>query len=1096
MELLHKPNNIPSDIKSKIGALAQELPFIDRENETARLKELLRQSSSGNGTLVFVSGEAGIGKTRFAREIATFARGMGFQCLSAKCARGPGVPSHAPWIELIREFSEEAPASRFLRACGANFDQIVRLVPELSESASNPPSKVAPSSSHRTPEEIHSEETQFLLALTGFFSRLSGNSPLLLILDDLQWCDAASLNLLRFFIGASNFAKSKTLILCLYRELEIDAGENPALARLIFELQNRSESIHLQRFDSGNVAQLIERTFPPRESMNEDLAKFLYSKTGGNPFFVVEVFRCLMEQNAMFKHDAQCGTRKESKMLVPETIRNVIEKRLHYLDEATVNLLRIASVIGEGFGYDMLQRVTNPLPRGDRILESLEKALRTGLILQRHSSQITYYVFSDELVRDVLYDEQSPERKKIYHAIIARSLEAQYSGADESSIKEHAAELAHHYLEGGDPAKARDYFGKAGKRASELYAHSDAFEYYQSALDLLEDDRNQENQGLISLRAELLEKMGDESQFLPEYGRVFDCWNASAQLYESSGDSLKAANVYVKTGIAYHIVMYELDKSQMLLDKAVAIATSDKAATKADLARLNAYCMIYDIWKGEGEKVKKRTAVAVQLAKESGLFDVIAMTSSYGIATNLVNEIDESIESCNRGLKIAFDHGFTFEASFCYFHRACAHAYTRGPSPKSLELFLEGLDFTSRANYFMVNLFHKVELVYAVYLPLGEWVKARAMAEDALKSIEAFPPNSLFNVIASSAMGQVLLVEGDIDKARGYLEHVEKVTKGFGVLQLDVPLYIALARVDIRMGEFEKAEKHLREGYRLSKLRGLSVINGVPHIQLLSLMIEFCLSRQEFNVTARDEDEQFLDSTLVELSDAAKEINEEWPIAYCRRADGLIAERSEQFNKCASLLQESITIWRRLGWKWELGKTLFELAKVQLLSKDFESSEDSLRQSLEIFEQLGAGLDVQSAKLRLEKTIELSRLSRLWNDALPRESPRSLFEIMIRDFYEDVAIKKLSIDNSGWRTLSELSRRSKLPRSALYASGSKGAEVFKEMVKSGLVETRVYAGERGRGGNVLKIRVAYDKDKNIREYVSLVFEEKRQKQAL
>jgi len=1074
---------------SSINESVEELPFVDRENECARVKLLLRNASDGQGRLVFVSGEAGIGKTRFAHEMASFAKGSGFQCLRAKCARGPGAPSYALWIDLIRQFSEEVPTRRFFKACGANLEQIVRLVPELSESSGTrfPNSVAAPPLPQKTPEEVQLEEIRFFHALTQFFFRVAEESPLMLILDDLQWCDPASLGLLRFFFASNDFRKLPILFLCLHRDLELEAGENPILSNLISDLQRerRIDSIHLQRLDSENVARLIERVLS-RKGASEELRDLVYSRTGGNPLFVEEVLRCLIEQGAIFGKDGEEKTRTTtsfSKIFVPETIKNIIKQRLHYLDEATVDLLRTASVIGEQFSYSVLQQIVSPLPGGDHILKSLEKALKTGLILERESSLgESYYLFSDESVRDVLYDQVSLARRQHYHIMAARSLEAQYVGEGEDSIKEHAAEVAHHYLEGGDPNKAREYFNKAAKRASELYAHSIAFAHYKSALELLDNsEKESDEKQRLSLRAQLLESMGDECQFLPEYEKVFECWNKAAPLYESSGELRRAANVYVKISMAYHLVMYELDKSESALEKAVLLAKNDKDVSSAELARLTAYSMISDIWKGDREKVKERTALARKLAKESGAYDVLAMTSSYGVATNLVGEIDESIESCNSGLKIALEHGFTLEVAFCHFHRAASYAYTHGPSRRSLELFLEGLDFTNRTNYFMANLFHKVELAYGVYLPLGEWAKAREMAEDALKSIRAFPPNSLFNLIASSAMGHVLLHEGDLDKAEEYLEHVKQVTRGFGILQLDVPLYIALARVNIGKRDFVKAEMHLREGYRLSKQRGLTVVNGIPHVQLLSLMIEFCLLKEGSVGGSTDNDDgQFLDTTLAELLNASKEIKEEWPLAYCLRSEGLIAGKRKQIERAVALLQDSISIFEKLGWPYEAAKTQQQLGALHLQSGDALSAMKIFDSAIETFFKLGAKPDLANASSLEKKARALRRQMKTlrWKPKLQSGQAKLVFENLAREFVDDYVSKKLDPEKCGWRSLSELSRTLKLSKHDFYGKGP----ILRELLESGGIETRKFSGERGRGGEVTKIRVDYHKPE-VKTYV-------------
>jgi tetratricopeptide (TPR) repeat protein len=637
-------------------------------------------------------------------------------------------------------------------------------------------------------------------------------------------------------------------------------------------------------------------------------------------------------------------------------------------------------------------------------------------------------------------------------------------------------EIANHYLRGENREKAREYYIKAAKRATDLYAHAEAYSRYQSALELLEDASTTENRESMLLRAELLKNMGDEAQFLPQYEKTFECWKRSVELYERCGERLKAAGVLVKLGMAYHIVMYELEESEAALQKAVELAKQDSATPSAELARLNAYAVTSDIWRSDRERVKEKSALALKLAEESGAYDVIAMVSSYGIGADYVREIDESIASCNRGLRVAHEHGLLFEASYNYFHRACAYTYTYGPSRTSLDFFLEGLNFTESRGNFMVNLFHKVELVYGVYLPLGEWKKAREMAEESLVSVQRFPVGSLFRLIAESAMGQVLLHQGDLTKAEGFLEHVRQATNGFGVLQLDVPLYIALAQLNMAKENFQNARIYLNEGYRLSKQRGLTVINGIPHIQILSLMIEFHLGMAESGrgLLLDTKEEEVLDNLLSDLRNSAKEIGKEWPLAYLNRSEGLIAGQRRDFDSAIGLLERSAALFKNLGWPYELARTQYQLGRMHFRKGNVLSSIRLLEAASEIFSTLGANRD-------LERIASLTR--RIDDQGTPlidehpvfqNEESEIVFESLKTEFMNDILFKKLDASQCGWRSLNEILRGLKLSKYALYgrSEGGKGP-VLKELISLGSIETRTFSGERGRGGEIMKVRVSY-----------------------
>ncbi len=1074
-----------SDLHS---VLFQELPFIDRKEELCALDLHLQPTREGEGRILFLTGEAGIGKTRLAQEIAKRAEEAGFRCLFAKCSKSDaGSPLYLPWTEFIRQFLHQATADIFFKVCDVNFPHVVRLVPELlgsvkhgllkGHSSLSPTNDdvfaISSSNPRKTPEDIQREESEFHLALTQVFTRLSENSPLLLVLDDMQWCDAASLKMVNFLV-ANNLAKTRILLLCLYRDIDLEEGTDPVFAQFIADLRQQGQfgSIHLSRFGQKNVDELVDKVFLRRtDECDRDLPDLLYSRTGGNPLFIGETLKSLLERRIIFTNergDWTCSGFRD-RFLVPDSIKRVIEQRLERLDDEVLDTLQIASVIGERFSFDILLKVVSALPSEVTTLRSsLEKASKSGLILEKEFwPGNPGYAFSDESVKDVLYDMVSSAHRQHYHLTVAKSLEEMYVARGENLSKDHYSEFAYHFLRGANNEKAQEFFIKAGRRASELYAHSQSYAYYDAALELLESEGKDGKE--LLLRADLLKNMGDESQFLPEYQRSSECWKRAAELYEKCGERLKAAEVLVKLGMAYHIVMYELDKAEESLDKAFQLAKENSSTPSAELARIAAYSMTADIWRSDRGKVREKSALALRLAKESGAYDVVSLVSSYAIGTDLAGEIKESIESCNRGLKIANEHGLMFEASYNYFHRAVSCNYTYGPSRESLKLFLEGLNFTASRSNFMVNLFHKVELLYGVYLPLGEWKKAREMAEESIKSVQGFPPSSLFRLIAESAMGHVLLSEGDLDEAEWHLIRVRDATKGFGVLQLDVPLYVALARLYIEKGDLGKAEAHIQQGYRLSKQRGLTVINGIPHIQLLSLMIEFALLKGS-------ESSRFLDSTLAELSESGKEIGQEWTLAYLHRAEGLVASERKQNEHAASLLQRSIESFGKLGWPYELARTQYKLGLVCLRSGNVLGSTRLFDSAYQTFSKLGANLDLEKITSVRKKIAEQGTPILGKHPKFENKGAELVFESLITEFMQDFLFKKLDVERCGWRSLSELLRNLNLKKYALYGRGyGTRGPILNELLSASLVETRMFAGERGRGGEIMKIRIVRDR---------------------
>lgn len=279
-----------------------------------------------------------------------------------------------------------------------------------------------------------------------------------------------------------------------YRDVEL--SEEHALSRLLVDLNRERilRKIVLNRLTTDQVAEVISNHLGGGPVAAE-FAKLIYSRTGGNPFFVEEVLRSLSEDSRVFKSAEGWTIREIEQVEIPSTVRSLIRQRVTRLGD-NVQILTAASVIGMEFEYELLKRVSGQ--QEDLLIGELEKAVRAGLVKEKRIGSQVSFVFADEQARDFLYGELSIIRKRKTHAKIGQALEQLH----EKSIDHHVEELAYHYVQGGEAGKAVEYSIKAGDRAARIYAHPEAKKHYTNALDLLEEGR-------LSERLEVLTRIGD-----------------------------------------------------------------------------------------------------------------------------------------------------------------------------------------------------------------------------------------------------------------------------------------------------------------------------------------------------------------------------------------------------------------------------------------------------------------------------------------------------------------------------------------------------------------------------------------------------------
>ncbi|MEE9202267.1 MAG: protein kinase, partial [Dehalococcoidia bacterium] len=259
-------------------------PLVGRERELSFLRGQVDAALRGEGSLVFLTGEAGIGKTRLAWETRSYSRGRGFLWLEGHYAREGSTPAQ-PWAEAVRAFLRTAPPAMVAKVLAPHGAELARLVPEVADRLEGVPSP-PPSG----PEE---ERVRLLDALTGFLAGTAREQPVVLFLDDLQW--APSLDTLHHV--AQSVAPERLLLLGAYQDAELK--EKPTLSRAVLAL-NRERLFHplpLKRLSEGEVSQMVARTLG--EESSAGLAEVVYKKTEGNPFFVEEVVRYLTESGAI-----------------------------------------------------------------------------------------------------------------------------------------------------------------------------------------------------------------------------------------------------------------------------------------------------------------------------------------------------------------------------------------------------------------------------------------------------------------------------------------------------------------------------------------------------------------------------------------------------------------------------------------------------------------------------------------------------------------------------------------------------------------------------------------------------------------------------
>ena len=478
--------------------------FVGREAEVGSLRKLWAEVSDGGRAAAFLAGEAGIGKTRLASELALPVHGEGALVLYGRCDEGLAVP-YQPFVEALRPYTSAVGPARLQAELGPFASQLGRVLPELE--ALGEPARGDP----------ESERFALFEAVSTLLEAATRKRPALLVLDDLHWAAPPTLLMLRHLIRSDR--PMQTLVLGTYRDTELDATH--PLAALLADLQRDTSatSVRVGGLDERAIGALLEAAAGHTlDERGGDLIQLLRAQTAGNPFFISEVLAHLVESGAIYRADERWTTDLAPGPLeVPEGLRQVIRHRVARLPEPARRALAVGSVAGPSFTLALLETV---LGEQAGLLDGLEQAATAGLLAESGPGE---YAFAHALVRQTIYAEHSSARRVRLHRRLGEALETR------AEAPAHVEALAHHFAEAaadGQAAKAAGYALAAARRASARLAFEDAAAHCERGLQALELAEPPDE----ARRGELLLALGVACWRSGDVGRAREACRIAAEL--------------------------------------------------------------------------------------------------------------------------------------------------------------------------------------------------------------------------------------------------------------------------------------------------------------------------------------------------------------------------------------------------------------------------------------------------------------------------------------------------------------------------------------------------------------------------------------
>jgi class 3 adenylate cyclase/tetratricopeptide (TPR) repeat protein len=522
------PAEAPAPAASPTGAPEDSNPiyrrtFVGREQELKQLERAFDAALSGQGALLMVVGEPGIGKTTLTEQLTTYAGLRGGRALVGHCyEEGSLSLPYLAFVEAMRTYTLAHEGAELAQHLGSGAAEVARIVSEIRDKIEI-----------EMPPPGNPEEERFRLfqAVTGFLRNAASVQALCIVLEDLHDADKGTMEMLVHL--SRNLSGARLLIIGTYRDVEVDRTH--PLSNALAELRRVGsfQRVPLRGLGPDEVQRMLSNI--AGQQVLFPLAEGIYRQTEGNPLFIQEMIRNAAEEG-LIKREGGLWVPTVDLLTnyVPEGLRDVIGRRLSRLSQDCNRILAVAAVIGRDFAVDVLRRVAGVSE--EELLAALEEAMRVSLIEEMRGQREVRYRFTHAFFRQTLYEEMIAPRRLRMHNDVARALEEHYAGR----VEEHAGELAEHFSHSStkeDLEKAVRYGQLAAERAASVYAHGEAVRLLDQALevqDVLDPNDDERRYGLLAALGNSLLSAGEPERVSDEVAP------AMFEIAERAGDADRA----------------------------------------------------------------------------------------------------------------------------------------------------------------------------------------------------------------------------------------------------------------------------------------------------------------------------------------------------------------------------------------------------------------------------------------------------------------------------------------------------------------------------------------------------------------------------
>ena len=731
-------------------SMATEAPFVGRDAALSDLVERGRRAAAGEGGLVLLAGEAGVGKTRLA---AAALERLGMPVLAGAGAEG-GTAPYSPLVHVLRAFMRLRPGG--LDDLGLHRDHLALLLPELGDAGAD------------------GDRFAVAAALGAAFARLGRAEPVAVLFDDLQWADDATLDALPAL--AATAVEARLLMVGAYRSDDVPRGHALRRARTTLRRARRLDELTVEPLDATETAELAAAVLDA--PLSQALAAAIWDRTQGVPFFVEEVAAALKASDRVVAADGGLQLRDQEKVPLPDTVRDAVLARVDGLAPETRAALEVAAAMGTLFELDVI----DTLGEG----AGVEPAVARGLIVEQPNGRAA---FRHALAREAIYAETPWWRRRHLHGAIATILAAR--GAPPETVASHA-------LAAGRPEVARLLLLDASESYCAVHASRDAARVIRRALELWpgSDDEPRRIDALARL-GRCLELSGNAAEAVAVWREVVDLRTRAGQAGEAAEAHRELAKVLDLLGrpsdaLAAHAAAAE----GFLASGRDSDATRERFAVAFNLHELGAHA-------DAAGTLREVQALAASIEDEELRLTALAFE---GVEHARLGKVEEGLALAREALALALTGGYAEAGGEAYWSNA-AILLAAGDYAGARTTLEQAVDFCAQTGEEGIRRFCASCLSYVLWRT-GAWDRAVEIAQ-GVRTDDA--EDAFTRAYASVTLGSVEVARGHVRRARPLLASAGAYLAQAGLPPgLAVSLELARARLEILHGDADAATERCR----------------------------------------------------------------------------------------------------------------------------------------------------------------------------------------------------------------------------------------------------------------------------------------------